>query len=180
MKSQIIFLFLLGVFTVMGANTEAFAVCNAPHCYAEWVNGGSTSAKGIKTDMQTSDIYAFPDNTCQNEVIVESIWMNFPIDSATQKLQWIEVDVTTGGFAEGTSIDRQCLTNKQAYMASSQANRLIGPDYQEFKLNRQIDSGDVVTLEILESYRDSNNVNYQPRLTDTGVTVHGESPGMVK
>ena len=62
-------------------------------------------------------------------------------------------------------------------MASSQANRLIGPDYQEFKLNRQIDSGDVVTLEILESYRDSNNVNYQPRLTDTGVTVHGESPG---
>ena len=60
----IIFLFVFaGLFTIIGVN-EAYADCNSPHCYAEWVNSGATTAEGIKTDMQVSHIYAFPGNEC--------------------------------------------------------------------------------------------------------------------
>ena len=158
---KILFLLLVGIFTIVSID-EAFADCNADHCYAEWTNSGASTATGIKTDMQVSDIYAFPDNDCTNEVMVESIWMEFPNDMMANTHQWIEVGATTGGFAEGTSTDRVCLTNIQGYMASSDANRLNGPVYQEFKLDRQLDAGDTVSLEILESFRDINNVNYQP------------------
>ena len=159
MKYLVISAIFFSIFAVLGMN-QVFADCNADHCYAEWTNSAASTATGIKTDMQVSDIYAFPDNDCTNEVMVESIWMEFEIQGLIS--QWIEVGVTTGGFAEGTDTDRVCLTNIQGYMASSDANRLNGPVYQEFKLDRQLDAGDTVSLEILESFRDINNVNYQP------------------
>ena len=176
MKILVILLVLFGTLTTLGIS-ESFADCNSPHCYAEWVNGGATSAKGIKTDMQVSDLYVFPDESCVNDIVVESIWMDLPFNRDVQKSQWIEVGVTTGSFTEGTGTDARCITNKQAYVASSNGYRTSGPVYQEFTLGRQLDSGDNIQLEILESYSDRNNVNYQPKLTDAGNEFHGESPG---
>ena len=176
MKVLVILLLFFGLVTTLGIN-ESFADCNSPHCYAEWTNGGATSAKGIKTDMQVSDVYIFPDESCVNDIVVESIWMDLPSNGNPLKSQWIEVGVTTGSFTEGTGTDARCITNKQAYVASSNTYRTSGPVYQEFALGRQLDSGDTVQLEILESLRDRNNVNYQPKLTDAGLTFYGESPG---
>ncbi len=176
MKYLVILLVLFGALTTLGIS-ESFADCNNPHCYAEWVNGGATSAKGIKTDMQVSDLYVFPDESCTNNIVVESIWMDLPSNGNPLKPQWIEVGVTTGSFTEGVGTDTRCITNKQAYVASSNTYRTSGPVYQEFTLGRQLDAGDTVQLEILESYSDRNSVNYQPRLTDAGETFYGESPG---
>ena len=180
MRVLVILLLFFGLVTTLGIS-ESFAddhaKCNDRHCYAEWVNGGSTSAKGIKTTMQVSDLYVFPDNSCVEEIAVESIWMYLSNNPNVSKLQWIEIGVTTGSFTEGIGTDAQCITNKQAYVASSNTHRTNGPIYQEFALGRQLDSGDTVQLEILESRGDINSVHYQPRLTDAGNEFHGESPG---